>query len=357
MAENPARLNTGLTNPLAEYIIDFAIEFFSKPESLNKNPIENYFIPVLLNFSHKLNAGKTLDVRIFKSQLTHDQREFCKRTFKNAKTLKLNTNRIQERDIFPFISHFRLAKQLFIEINDDDTFVFQNRTVFETIKIFTKEKALWLDPINQILKNNLKVVTDLSLENGYLTNNAIQELWGNEITHLELKNIILYTDTDQQTLIRYISRLQNLTSLKLVYTRVHSDFLNPFNTIFQNLTELLKKPLENLKNLAFHARQEHEPINYQLQLFPNLTELEIFYTVERNFTDIESLIQTLNQNKQEKIANPTKIVFREFLTKHITQYTQTDIEQFKQNSIQYKEKIIILNSKLVSFNPLIKYEN
>lgn len=53
------------SNLISERIVDFMLSFFSLREHCNQAAIERYFSPALLNYSHKLYEGKTLDVNVF----------------------------------------------------------------------------------------------------------------------------------------------------------------------------------------------------------------------------------------------------------------------------------------------------
>lgn len=270
---------TKSSNSVAELMVEFAIDFFSKEEHRTQNAIEDILLPVILCYSQKLNGGKTLDTGIFKSRLTEEQLEFCKRVFERAKTIKINTIWFSCNTLFSYLQHFKEASELIITLYDDDQFDFpEDNLKFERIIISCIERNLYANPVESIIMKNNSIIKNFSLSGGYLNSDGLLHLIKNELNHLELVNIRVYSERDRDTLIKYILRLKNLETLKTVSTtkRIH---VNAFNDFFEKWQEQIVSPLQSLRNLSFNLQQETPEQTYALQFFPNLVKIEIFYTV------------------------------------------------------------------------------
>lgn len=308
-----------------------------------------------MSFSQKLKDGKTFDTSIFRERLNGEQLEYCKRVFKFAKTLRLNSNLIHDNELFLFAKHFQRATELQITLNDDDTFIFPDgKFNFSKIYVRCLDRTLWCEPVEKILSNNLAVIQSFSLVGGYLNNNCILHLLPSEIKTIELENINMYTDKDRDSLIRYLLRLQGLEKLKAVYLKQRLQ-LNAFNDFIEHMQEQMKTPIHTLRHLVFTIRQEKISQTYDLSLFPNLNLLELHFTVERSFDTIRQVIYAINSARENKTCNPGEIIFKEYLAKPLITYSREEREILKQKSDAYHEKIIELNKKYVSIQSLIPY--
>lgn len=80
-------------------MVDFAVSYFSTREHYDRNQVEKFSLPTLLNYSEKLKDGKIFDVSIFKNPRTTEQLEYCRRVFKYARTFKINTESIEAQEV------------------------------------------------------------------------------------------------------------------------------------------------------------------------------------------------------------------------------------------------------------------
>lgn len=338
---------------ITEHIINFAVNCFSLSSNINQHTIQGYFIPVLLSFSKKLDGGKIFDTSVFKDKLATEQLEYCRNIFSEAKIIKINSNLIPEDELFLYLRKFNKANHLEIALNDDDMFTFPiGRFKFETLIIKCFDRTMWADPVNAILDHNLAILKRFSLENGYISDRTLLNLAPNELSVLELTDIIINTDNDRASLIKYILRLKKLQTLKVIFTKPIIK-LNSFNHFFEHLIKAIQKPLTHLISLSFSPDAEVPNEVYDFKLFPSLMSLEIYYTTERSFTNIHNIIGAINKARIEKTCNPANIQFIEFFTKSLVYASKEEKEKIKTRSKKFQEQICELNQKYVLITPLM----
>lgn len=335
------------SNSMTEHLIGLTVDFFSKMEHQCERAIEGTFLPMILCYSQKLNAGKTLDASVFRDRLTSDRLDYCYRIFSEAKTLKLSTQRIMSHDILSYIAQFQNAKELFISVYDDDIFnPLSKKLTLTSINIQCSQRGLWNDPVESILSNNLPLIDSFSLVGGYLGPNGLLSLLPCEFKKFELHNIHLYNETDRNSLKRMLKRNKNLEVLKLVNLGCRSS-LNSFNGFFEDFQTMISEPLSKLKTLSFSLRQDLSQENYLFNLFPNLLNLEIYYTSEREYNSLSSLITTLNDCRVTRTCNPARITFIEYLITPLETLDRLQRNNLRIHSGDYKRQIIDQNHKYV----------
>lgn len=339
-------------NSVAEHIIEFATEFFSFKKNIASGAIENIFLPVIMCYSQKMSGGKILDTKIFKQVLTDEQLDFCARIFTQAGVLKLQTNRINPKHLFQYIGQFAEAKELELTIFDDDEFeILENKFDWSKLSITCLEQNLYAQAVETVLLQCNPVLETLNITGGYLNTEGLLHLIKNNIRELHLSDVRLYTDADRDTLIKFILRSTNLESLKLTALSQRL-YLNSFNDIFEKLMISATSPMNNLRKLSFTIGQDIPGCNYALLPFPNLTQLELYYTVEKSFGNIHQIINALNTHRGDRTCNPAVIIFKEYLMKKSPQYTEAERVRFKKRSNDFRVKIIDQCAKYVAVQTL-----
>lgn len=184
---------------------------------------------------------------------------------------------------------------------------------------------------------------------------GILHLLRNNLKSLSLANIRLYTESDRDSLIRFILRLEELETLKLLYLTPRL-YLNSFNDLFEKLQDQISVPLTKLRNLSFTIPQEQAGQTFKLKWFPNVMNLEVFYTVEKSFGNIHQLINAINLGRTEKNFNPAIITFKEYLLKKVSQYGESELNKYKTRSQEFRNKIVTQNQKYVAVRTLTVHE-
>lgn len=317
------------SNPIAEYLVDFTLDFFSKESNRQNNQIENFFIPILLNFSERFDDGKKLDLTLSKGSITHEQREFYGRIFREARTFTINTSNITDKDIFSFLVSFQKIVKLCITLNGDDIFNFPADTLkLQIINITAIERFIWLDPVGQILNNNSNVITEFALDEGTLTSQAIHKLIKNPVHILKLKNITIYTRDDKEALITFLIDNPLLKRLSAVCTKRYIG-LNNFHNFMQDFFEATLYDTTNIEVLEFTIQQRHSVETFNLHRYPNLYKITVYYSVEYEIENIQKIITELNKFTETK---ELQVTFIEYNTNNIDILKRIDIEVFKTNS-------------------------
>lgn len=206
-----------------------------------------------------------------------------------------------------------------------------------------------------MIQHTNPILESFSLYGGYLNEEGILHLMRNNLKSLELTNLRLYTDTDRDTLIRYMYRLRELENLQLanLTPRLH---MNSFNEIFEKFQEQTPGLFVNMKRLCFNIKQDPPEHFYALSFFPNLVSLEIFYTVEKGFGSVAELIKSINMHRENHTCNPAIIIFKEYLAKKISQYNESERNRLKHRSANFRERIIDQNTKYVSVRTLLIHD-
>lgn len=187
---------------------------------------------------------------------------------------------------------------------------------------------MWLDPVGQILNNNLNTITEFALNKGPLTSQTIQKLIENPIVILRLKNITIYTRDDKEALIKFLVDSPLIKRLSAVCTKRYIG-LNNFNNFMQDFFENTLYETTNIEVLEFSIQQRQSVEGFNLQRYPNLYKVTIFYSVEYEIENIQKVISELNKFTESK---ELQITFIEYNTSDIDNLKGIDIEVFKTNS-------------------------
>lgn len=297
-----------------EQLIKESIEFFSHEENQNKDAIEKTFIPYILNYSPSLSAGLILDLNIFTSRLSEHQQDYLTSVFENAKAAKLSSNILHETELFMFLKRFRHLRDLTITLDTDTEYVFPlDKFNWENVVISNNTKNMWMDSLVKILPNNNANILNFGLEGVYVSPEGNRILSNYRLIRLSLINIILHSEIDRDTLLNYIVKLGSLRKLTIVHLKKYT-FKNYYDNFSSYFLRKLGSVFMNLISLNFTIEQDEPISNFNLMSLPDLNELCVHYTLEKDPRNIYALILEILKLEQLKALFIPKITFMEYFS-------------------------------------------
>lgn len=347
---SPSPTNGENTETLIKYIFNI----FSRSSNRTDNAIMNKFLPEILLKSRACQAGTHLDLDVFQGKLDQDQIRFVENVFAHIISINLNTANFDEGEVFFFADKFKMLKEMKISVFGDDKFIFPpNPLNLNSIKIRCMTKNIWLDPVHQILANNIGKLNKFSLSDSYLPGSCIEILHANEIEKLSLESIILFVESDKQRLYDLIRFKRSLKKLKIISNKKVT-FQNYFESFTEDLLDIFDRPFEGIEHLCFTLNQKKVLTEFKLNFFPNLKKLSVLYTTEMSFNNIENIIREMNTLRKEGVSVIPIIEFEEYFSQNQTlafMNSQKMVElQIKSNG--YATRIIETSDKYVRVTQL-----
>lgn len=328
-------------------LIDYTIEFFSIFEHRNAKTIEKDFIPFIMNFSPKHSGGLRMNLAIFKEKLSLNQEIYVKTIYKNCKSALIATPNFRNPNlIFMFLNSFKALRELDIILQSDEVFIPSSEKLkCETLIVTCLPRTTWTDPVLQMIINNEKILKYFSLRHSLLSNAAITSLFENKLIRLSLIDIIVYSVDDRDLLLNCIFSRLELRSLELLYTKKHT-FLNHYDNFNTFFFSELKHFQSNITNLAFTLDQVEKITTFNLVNLKNLKSLFIYYTTEREFHNINVILDEIHDAQLNGVTDIQTIRFIEYfseakavrfmnedLVNHLKSKSQFFIDKIRERSL------------------------
>lgn len=324
-----------------EFLISYCIKYFSVKEKRTADAIMKDFLPYLMNFSGKFMGGLVMDTTIFKETLDLNQLDFLKEVFVQAKAVKAHTSIIKDSEIFRWLINFKHLDELEISVNGDDTFLFPEELFkFESVNILCRNRTIWLDPVHQILSKNQNSLSSLKLQFVYLSPSTMNIMTRNQLSRLSLYDVIIYSLEDRTALMDFIINHYTLRRLELIYI-TKGPLINHFMSFSSEFFKRIKNQILNIVSLTVTLDQTEHMTQFNLVSLADLSELIIYYTVEKEFKNIQNIIHEILSLERSGLLTVPRLKFIEYFTHKdsLSVLNEVVISQLSYKSTEYAGRI------------------